>query len=245
MHWVTSNAIYLPKSPITSNKFESRNQNVPWVQVNFAIHFKWNDTINIRFKYLPNFETIFHQKRASVLLSCSTQSIKTQIFLEKPTNFRKKFNRRKKNLTKIFIIPFPDCLQWLSMQELDKHYFTYRGSLTTAPYNECVTWIIYRTPIFVSKQQVWIKKFILSKRFQSDLRILFLERFPYSVTCGRLIELSESKEIVVPFKRFRSTVCHQSFSHATFNSSRNCRAQHEPRLARQTPRTEKIGFLIH
>ncbi|XP_055306150.1 carbonic anhydrase 1-like [Sitodiplosis mosellana] len=47
-----------------------------------------------------------------------------------------------------------DCLEWMSLQELDKHYFTYHGSLTTEPYNECVTWIIYRTPVFVSKQQV-------------------------------------------------------------------------------------------
>ncbi|XP_037919860.1 carbonic anhydrase 2 [Hermetia illucens] len=47
-----------------------------------------------------------------------------------------------------------DCLSWIGLQELSKHYYTYKGSLTTAPYFESVTWIIYRTPIYVSKGQV-------------------------------------------------------------------------------------------
>lgn len=47
-----------------------------------------------------------------------------------------------------------DCLQWLRQQELSKRYFVYRGSLTTPPYNECVTWIIYPAPLFVSHRQV-------------------------------------------------------------------------------------------
>lgn len=47
-----------------------------------------------------------------------------------------------------------DCLSWIGLQELSKHYYTYKGSLITAPYFESVTWIIYRTPIYVSKQQV-------------------------------------------------------------------------------------------
>lgn len=47
-----------------------------------------------------------------------------------------------------------DCLSWIGLQELSKHYYTYKGSLTTAPYFESVTWIIYRTPIYVSKKQV-------------------------------------------------------------------------------------------
>uniref|UniRef100_T1GZ69 Alpha-carbonic anhydrase domain-containing protein n=1 Tax=Megaselia scalaris TaxID=36166 RepID=T1GZ69_MEGSC len=47
-----------------------------------------------------------------------------------------------------------DCLSWIGLQELSKHYYTYKGSLTTAPYFESVTWILYRTPIYVSKGQV-------------------------------------------------------------------------------------------
>lgn len=47
-----------------------------------------------------------------------------------------------------------DCLSWIGLQELSKHYYTYKGSLTTAPYFESVTWIIYRTPIYVSRGQV-------------------------------------------------------------------------------------------
>jgi len=54
----------------------------------------------------------------------------------------------------IFSILFLDCLSWIGLQELSKHYYTYKGSLTTAPYFESVTWIIYRTPIYVSRGQV-------------------------------------------------------------------------------------------
>lgn len=42
------------------------------------------------------------------------------------------------------------------MQELQKHYYTYKGSLTTSPYFESVTWLVYRTPIFISKKQTEI-----------------------------------------------------------------------------------------
>ncbi|ALC48701.1 CG11284 [Drosophila busckii] len=49
-----------------------------------------------------------------------------------------------------------DCLSWIGLQELSKHYYTYKGSLTTAPYFESVTWIIYRTPIYVSRGQVGV-----------------------------------------------------------------------------------------
>lgn len=51
-------------------------------------------------------------------------------------------------------MPKTDCLSWIGLQELSKHYYTYKGSLTTAPYFESVTWIIYRTPIYVSRGQV-------------------------------------------------------------------------------------------
>ncbi|XP_031637848.1 carbonic anhydrase 1-like [Contarinia nasturtii] len=47
-----------------------------------------------------------------------------------------------------------DSLKWMESQDLDENYFTYRGSLTTPPYYESVTWIIYRQPIKVSTDQI-------------------------------------------------------------------------------------------
>ncbi|XP_049547161.1 carbonic anhydrase 2 [Anopheles darlingi] len=47
-----------------------------------------------------------------------------------------------------------DCLSWIGMQELNRHYYTYRGSLTTPPYFESVTWLVYKTPVYVSSAQV-------------------------------------------------------------------------------------------
>ncbi|XP_055326233.1 carbonic anhydrase 6-like, partial [Sitodiplosis mosellana] len=47
-----------------------------------------------------------------------------------------------------------DSLLWMSKQELDSNYFTYKGSLTTGTFDKVVTWIIYKKPVIVSKQQV-------------------------------------------------------------------------------------------
>lgn len=33
-------------------------------------------------------------------------------------------------------------------------YWTYQGSLTTPPCNECVTWIVFKEPITVTEEQV-------------------------------------------------------------------------------------------
>lgn len=51
-----------------------------------------------------------------------------------------------------------DCLTWIKEEAQCKGYYTYRGSLTTKPYNESVTWIIYPTPIHVSRDQVRYEK---------------------------------------------------------------------------------------
>jgi carbonic anhydrase len=47
-----------------------------------------------------------------------------------------------------------DCLTWIKEEAQCKGYYTYQGSLTTEPYTESVTWIIYPTPIHVSREQV-------------------------------------------------------------------------------------------
>lgn len=47
-----------------------------------------------------------------------------------------------------------DCLTWISEAAHCKGYYTYQGSLTTEPYTESVTWILYPTPIHVSRKQV-------------------------------------------------------------------------------------------
>ncbi|XP_044727248.1 carbonic anhydrase 2 isoform X2 [Chrysoperla carnea] len=49
-----------------------------------------------------------------------------------------------------------DCMAWFEPQAHCKGYYTYQGSLTTEPYTENVTWIIYPNPITVSAEQVSI-----------------------------------------------------------------------------------------
>uniref|UniRef100_A0A182SIE2 Alpha-carbonic anhydrase domain-containing protein n=1 Tax=Anopheles maculatus TaxID=74869 RepID=A0A182SIE2_9DIPT len=57
-----------------------------------------------------------------------------------------------------------DCLRWMVGQVLDRHYYTYHGSMTTAPYRECVTWLIYHAPIFISSRQVAAFRRLLRKQ---------------------------------------------------------------------------------
>ncbi|XP_023014834.1 carbonic anhydrase 3 [Leptinotarsa decemlineata] len=47
-----------------------------------------------------------------------------------------------------------DCLTWIKEEAQCKGYYTYQGSLTTEPYTESVTWILYPQPIHVSREQV-------------------------------------------------------------------------------------------
>uniref|UniRef100_A0A182K827 Carbonic anhydrase n=1 Tax=Anopheles christyi TaxID=43041 RepID=A0A182K827_9DIPT len=61
-----------------------------------------------------------------------------------------------------------DCLRWLAGLELGRHYYTYHGSMTTAPYWESVTWLIYRTPICISSRQTAAFRRLLCRSRHSD-----------------------------------------------------------------------------
>ncbi|KAJ9583188.1 hypothetical protein L9F63_022459 [Diploptera punctata] len=47
-----------------------------------------------------------------------------------------------------------ELLKWFSPFVAKDHYFTYKGSLTTSPYSEVVTWIVYNAVIPLSEHQV-------------------------------------------------------------------------------------------
>ncbi|XP_047361001.1 carbonic anhydrase 3-like [Vespa velutina] len=48
----------------------------------------------------------------------------------------------------------PDCLWWILQACAAPGYFTYHGSLTVPPYNECVIWIIISHAIKISSRQM-------------------------------------------------------------------------------------------
>ncbi|GBP17451.1 Carbonic anhydrase 1 [Eumeta japonica] len=48
-----------------------------------------------------------------------------------------------------------ESLAWMDRAELqDGGYVTYKGSLTTPPFTECVTWIIYQKPVEIGSEQL-------------------------------------------------------------------------------------------
>lgn len=48
----------------------------------------------------------------------------------------------------------PDCLRWMMHACMWSGYYTYSGSLTFSPYNECATWIIVPNAIRISSYQI-------------------------------------------------------------------------------------------
>ncbi|XP_077295034.1 carbonic anhydrase-like [Arctopsyche grandis] len=46
-----------------------------------------------------------------------------------------------------------DCLKWMLSINLNE-YYTYRGSLTTDPFLESVTWVVYKNPVEISSDQM-------------------------------------------------------------------------------------------
>lgn len=65
-----------------------------------------------------------------------------------------KRNGEDEEMEVYILITILDCLQWIDQQDLTRHYYTYKGSLTTPPFHESVTWIVYRNPVYVSRRQV-------------------------------------------------------------------------------------------
>lgn len=58
------------------------------------------------------------------------------------------------------------------------NYVTYKGSLTTPPYTECVTWIIYEKPVHIGTEQVWftyILEFYSLSMIADSVCILLIE----------------------------------------------------------------------
>lgn len=100
----------------------------------------------------------------------------------------------------------------MASQELSRHYYSYHGSLTTPPYNECVTWIIYQAPVFVAHSQVRVS-YPIHRLRNVNTSQLFVNRLKFSVTYGNHITLRKLAGIVVKFKSLQKT--QESFLHAT------------------------------
>ncbi|XP_046743775.1 carbonic anhydrase 1-like isoform X2 [Diprion similis] len=47
----------------------------------------------------------------------------------------------------------PNSLCWMRQACQTPGYYTYQGSITTSPYHECVTWIIFPEPVRISEHQ--------------------------------------------------------------------------------------------
>ncbi|XP_011167819.2 carbonic anhydrase 1, partial [Solenopsis invicta] len=64
----------------------------------------------------------------------------------------------------------PDCLRWMMHACIYSGYYTYSGSLTFPPYNECVTWIIVPNPIKISSYQIEAFRSLYNNKWEPIVR---------------------------------------------------------------------------
>lgn len=76
-------------------------------------------------------------------------------FIKDLKNVEKAFS----SITRSFKKEFSWLKKVIDLTKLKKSYFAYKGSLTTFPFTECVTWIIYTNKVSISRKQVK-KKFL-------------------------------------------------------------------------------------
>ena len=55
----------------------------------------------------------------------------------------------------------------LESESIEERYYTYEGSLTTPPLSECVRWIVFDTPLKVSRSDYQKLRYVL------DLYLIF------------------------------------------------------------------------
>lgn len=57
-----------------------------------------------------------------------------------------------------------DCLCWMRQACRTAGYYTYLGSITTFPFHECVTWIVFPEPVRISENQTELFRMIRDKQ---------------------------------------------------------------------------------
>ncbi|XP_068978389.1 uncharacterized protein [Bombus flavifrons] len=58
----------------------------------------------------------------------------------------------------------PNCLCWMRQACQTPGYYTYLGSITTFPFHECVTWIVFPEPVRISENQTELFRMIRDKQ---------------------------------------------------------------------------------
>lgn len=74
---------------------------------------------------------------------------------------------------------------YMMLGDICKDYFTYEGSLTTPPLTECVRWIVFKTPLKISKGDYAILQDILAvERAVNDVEKTYYDPFARNDNCN-------------------------------------------------------------
>ena len=71
----------------------------------------------------------------------------------------------------------------------NKSYFTYPGSLTTPPLSECVTWLVFRQPVEISRQQINAMRLLNTSRPEEEEDRIMNNCRPLQALGGRRVVL--------------------------------------------------------
>lgn len=102
-----------------------------------------------------------------VFLEVVEEGAKTPLFLSNLIALTKKVHYKGENVE--------DSGQQIDpykiLENISKEYFTYEGSLTTPPLSECVRWVVFKTPIKVSREDYKLLQNILAIEKNSTTKI--------------------------------------------------------------------------
>lgn len=134
----------------------------------------------------------------------------------------------------------------LTRDDLTAHgaYFTYSGSLTTPPCNECVIWIVFQDAIEVSQQQVAVSDSLILKAvfFMCSSFVSFFSWTP-SVRCTRPVKktaANRTRSSTTTDRRCRAESA--AFDSATFENAKTNKQESRRRnsTARSPPNVSEI-----
>ena len=128
------------------------------------------------------------------------------VFIKIGKESNEQFNNLIKGLKEIVSTnqpkPFDYAVEPGKLIPLDRsRYFTYKGSLTTPPLTECVTWLVMADPLLVSKTEL---DYLYNLRRPRDMKLIGQNYRPICPLNSRVVRASfsdyKNRTIEGPFK---------------------------------------------
>ncbi|KAL2714789.1 carbonic anhydrase 2-like [Vespula squamosa] len=191
---------YLRGGPLSEDEFKLKNVQFRWGpsdcqgaehSINSVYYSMEAQALHWNTRY-GSLEKCYDKSDGIAILSYLMQVVGCKGMSDNPTVSRVTDHLPKIKKTGSSVTVTPDCLWWILQACAAPGYFTYQGSLTVSPYNECVIWIIISHAIKISSRQMDAFRNIYDYKWDpivSNYR-------PQQLGCGRRILYATDYSIV-------------------------------------------------